>query len=118
MSILQQFAANLDALETEIAMFCSGNGQYHSVSHFSQEMAAERERIKTADIALRARREQARQKAMERMASGTLSVIAAYNDAFQVEDCLLAYGYKQHGQRYLSPNSSSGSPGVAIPSQK
>ncbi|MBU1568805.1 MAG: DUF3987 domain-containing protein [Proteobacteria bacterium] len=83
-------------------------------SHFSKEIAAEKERIKAAEIALRERRELARQRAMERMASGTASPIDAYNDAFQVEDCLLAYGYKQHGQRYLSPNSSSGSAGVSV----
>jgi archaellum biogenesis ATPase FlaH len=81
---------------------------------FSDELAAERERIKEAEIALAERREQARRKASQRMSTGSTSPIDAYNQAYQIEDCLLVYGYQQHGTRYLSPNSSSGSPGVSI----
>ncbi len=82
---------------------------------FHDDLAAERERIKAAEIALAARREQSRQRAVQRMESGTMSPIDAYNAAYSVEDCLLAYGYKQCGKnRYLSPLSQSGSPGVSI----
>jgi hypothetical protein len=85
---------------------------------FQDDLSAEKERIKTAEIELAARREQSRIKAVERMASGTISPIDAYNVAYSIEDCLLTYGYKQQGNRYLSPNSSSGSPGVSVKDNK
>ena len=81
---------------------------------FRNELAAERQRIEAAEIALTARREQSRQRAIQRMQSGTMSPIDAYNAAYSIEDCLLTYGYQQHGRRYLSPLSQSGSPGVSI----
>lgn len=81
---------------------------------FHEEVQAERERVRAAEVALEASREQARQKASQRMTIGTTSPIDAYNASYSVEDCLLAYGYQQRGSRYLSPLSGSGSPGVSI----
>jgi hypothetical protein len=52
------------------------------------------------------------------MATGTTSPLDAYNAAYSVEDCLLQYGYQQHGRRYLSPLSGSGSPGVSVKDHK
>jgi hypothetical protein len=81
---------------------------------FAAELAAEQSRQEAAERALAERREQARLKAAERMATGTLSPIDAYNQAFTIEDCLLEYGYQDCGNRWLSPNSESGNPGVIV----
>ncbi|HAR96716.1 MAG TPA: hypothetical protein DCR97_12265 [Deltaproteobacteria bacterium] len=59
-------------------------------------------------------RVEARRKAEERLASGIGSPIDAYNAANPIEDVLESYGYKKKGDRYLSPNSSSGTPGVSV----
>ncbi len=81
---------------------------------FALDIEAEREREKAEKESLAARQEEAKRKAAERAAKGAQSPIDAYNNTFPVEDCLLVYGYKQCGQRYLSPLSQSGSPGVTV----
>ena len=62
----------------------------------------------------RRQREEARRKAAERLAAGIESPIDAYNAANPIEDVLERYRYKKIRGRYLSPNSSSGTPGVSI----
>jgi hypothetical protein len=42
------------------------------------------------------------------------SVIGAYNDAVSITEALEAAGYRQFGKRWLSPNSTSGLPGVVV----
>ena len=42
------------------------------------------------------------------------SVIAAYNDATPIGSALEQAGYRQHGNRWLSPNSTSKIPGVVV----
>ena len=42
------------------------------------------------------------------------SVIEQFNRAHDVESLLTAYGYTQHGQRWLCPQSSTGLPGVSV----
>jgi predicted P-loop ATPase len=72
---------------------------------------AEKERIEQL-------REQSRLKAIERMATGSLSPIDAYNAAYPIEQCLELYGYKRIGKKYLSPNSESGAAGITIKDNK
>jgi hypothetical protein len=79
------------------------------------ELVAERARLKAAELALTERREQARLKAAERMATGAMSPIDAYNQAYLIEDCLLECKYEScGGQRWISPHSESGNPGVTL----
>ena len=85
---------------------------------FADELAAEKEKQRQANIALQERREQSRQKAIQRMATGSTSPIDSYNAAYSVEDLLPQYGYQQRGNRWISPQSSSGSPGVSIEGNK
>jgi hypothetical protein len=59
-------------------------------------------------------REQSRQRAIERMATGASSPIEAYNAAYDVEKNLKHYGYKKDGNKWLSPNSESGNAGVTV----
>lgn len=58
--------------------------------------------------------ERSRLKAIERMATGSLSPIEAYNAEYPLAQCLEIYGYKRVGKKWLSPNSESGNAGVSI----
>lgn len=42
------------------------------------------------------------------------SVIAAFNQAHDVESLMAAHGYKKRGRRWLAPSSSTGLPGISI----
>lgn len=42
------------------------------------------------------------------------SVIEAYNASTRIEDALEVAGYKRYGNRWLSPNSTTGIPGVIV----
>lgn len=78
----------------------------------SAEIEAKKTAIQQQQNDLKARQEQARIKAAERMATGQKSPVQAFNDAYDVENCLLNYGYTKRGNKYLSPNSESGNAGV------
>ncbi len=72
------------------------------------------EKIAAAEKAARKRREPARLRATQRMQTGCSSPIDVYNSEFNLEMVLDGYGYVHEGNRWLSPNSSSGSPGVSL----
>ncbi|MCQ8849042.1 helicase RepA family protein [Alteromonas stellipolaris] len=57
-------------------------------------------------------------KAKERVASGTLSPIDAYNDNYRVTDLLELYGGKVKGERAISPLSESGNAQMRIVDNK
>ncbi|MBT3368256.1 MAG: AAA family ATPase [Nitrospina sp.] len=77
------------------------------IARIEVEQEAERE-------ALEAQNEAARIKASQRMASGEHDPLKAYNEAYGIPLTLSIFGYVQRGKRWLSPNSSSGVPGVTI----
>lgn len=61
------------------------------------------------------RSESARQQRQgKRLSDGQISPIDAFNDAHDVASILQAHGYKRKGKKFLSPQSRSGIPGVAI----
>jgi hypothetical protein len=76
-----------------------------------QKALAEQQRIEHA-------KEQARIKAMQRIATNSLSPIQAFNQSYSVELCLELYHYKRIGKKYLSPNSQSGQAGVTVKNGK
>jgi len=45
---------------------------------------------------------------------GQISPIDAYNEHYQITGLLQQYGYKRRGDKWLHPNSASGSPGVVL----
>lgn len=49
-----------------------------------------------------------------RMDGEQTNVIAAYNEAVSITEALSKAGYRQFGRRWLSPNSTTGMPGVAV----
>jgi hypothetical protein len=63
-------------------------------------------RAEVAELAALHRRLRAQQ--------GERSPVDAFTDAYSVEEALRSYGYLQKGRRWLSPNSTSGTPGVIV----
>jgi hypothetical protein len=61
---------------------------------------------------------QSRIKAEIRMNSGTTSPMDAFNAAYSVEQSLEFYGYKRVGNKWISPNSESGTAGVIVKDNK
>jgi len=68
----------------------------------------------TTKADLEARQVLSKQNACERLRSHHTSPIDAFNASTPIEDMLLKCGYEQHGDRFLSPNSESGSAGVTV----
>ncbi len=62
----------------------------------------------------KAAHEAARQKAAQRVVSGELSPIDAYNAEYGIPMLLDSFGYLKRGSRWLSPNSQSRTPGVSV----
>lgn len=85
-----------------------------TAARWSAEIDAERQRKQAEQVALKQRREQARLKAVQRMASGEKSPIDAFNAAYGLELMLTTFGYLQKGNRFVSPLSETGSPAVII----
>lgn len=81
---------------------------------FSSEIEAEKQRAQTEEVARIRRIEESKRRTVERLVTGQLSPIQAYNETHDIEDVLAHYGYRRIGRRYLSPNSASGSPGVSV----
>jgi len=67
-----------------------------------------------AQVALKAKREQARLKVIARMQSDHLSPVDAFKRHYPLALMLESCGYLQRGDRWLSPNSESGVAGVKI----
>jgi len=78
------------------------------------EISTEQERLKTETANRSAKLEQSKLKATERIKAGTLSPIDAFNEAYSIPLLFDTYGYKKAGNRWLSPNSESGVPGVTL----
>lgn len=81
---------------------------------WSVEIDTEMQRLNVEAEALKTRKEAAKLKAVQRMASGETSPINALNAAYDIELMLNTFGYLQKGKRYVSPLSESGSPAVVI----
>lgn len=77
------------------------------------EIEAKKAAIRQQQNEIKALQERSRLKAAERMATGKKSPVQAFNEAYDVDNCLLNYGYTKRGNRYLSPNSQSGIAGVS-----
>lgn len=81
---------------------------------FAEDVAALELEQAAALEAQKAAQECARQKAAQRVTSGELSPIAAYNAAYDLSLLLDSFGYRKKGNRWLSPNSQSRTPGVSL----
>jgi hypothetical protein len=87
--------------------------------HWEKDLSKERQRIDGVHKTREARREVSRLKAIKRMLSGCKSPIDAFNTEYGLIDTLERYGAVRHGRdRWLSPNSESGTPGITIKGDK
>lgn len=94
--------------------FNNGHVGHLNPSAWDAECNVIAERQKAAERSREAARHQARLKAAERMASGCKSPIDAFNEAYDLPMMLDSCGYLKKGDRWLSPNSSSKTPGVSL----
>lgn len=84
-------------------------------SKFKDEYLEIKDEIKQSEELKAIKHQQAIDKArVLKNADGRIDVIAACNKSFCLQGLLDKYGYEQHGNKWLSPFSQSGSPGVSI----
>lgn len=81
---------------------------------FADDLAAIEREERTAQEARKAAQEAARTKATQRIASGMESPVEAFNAAYDLPLILDTFGYMKKGNRWLSPNSASRTPGVSL----
>lgn len=93
----------------------TGNGLLSDAA-WSDELMAEAQRDHEEQQHREQAKAEARQRAAQRTQSGQQSPMDAWNEAVPVETALYMYGYERPNRRqqWLSPNSSSGVPGVKI----
>ena len=90
--------------------FSERNSDYFDpMMAWAKEIAECRQALaaRAADVARR--KAEALERRKERRYTGSQSVIAAFNEAYLVEEILLQHGYEQHGDRFRHPDSESGS---------
>jgi|GEM_PF-1374853 len=86
---------------------------------WGDEIKGEHERLRLEAEDRQARSEEADRRTAKRLADGKgLSPIEAFNAEHPIELMLEGYGYTRRGDRWLSPNSESGSPGVSLTDDK
>jgi hypothetical protein len=96
--------------------------QYHYIEgeplnpsvHFADEIQAEQERLKREAEKREARHREALRKTQARIDTRQADPVAAYKAAYPVETALERYGYTRRGNKWLSPRSESGNPGVSV----
>ena len=83
---------------------------------FSCEIEKKRLAIVRVEQQTQARHDKAKQRKADLKYTGSESshLIDAFNEAYTVEDILLQAGYRQKGDKFCHPNSSSGSYAVSI----
>jgi hypothetical protein len=82
--------------------------------HFADEIQAEQARLKAEAEERELRHRESLRKIQERINTGQADPIAAYREAYPLELALERYGYTRHGNKWLSPRSQSGNPGLSI----
>jgi len=85
-----------------------------SPGEWVDEIAKEKAALDAQEQARKQERAKALAKAAQRVANGTASPVDAFKAEFPIPLMLDTYGYQSRGNRWLSPNSSTKSPGVSI----
>ena len=91
---------------------CEGGA--FSLSGWSTETDALKHLEALAEANRKARLAESMEKLRQRLESGQKSPLDAFNAAYSVELVLETYGYRRRGNRWLSPYSESGTPGVVV----
>jgi len=82
--------------------------------HFADEIQTETERLKREAEERELRHLEAIRKTQARIDTGQADPVAAFREAYSVETALERYGYTRRGNKWLSPRSESGNPGVSV----
>lgn len=85
-----------------------------SASQWADELKAKEDEARALEQEQQRQREAARLKAAQRIASGEQSPVNAFNAEYPIELLFNTFGYMKKGGRWLSPNSSSRTPGVTM----
>ena len=95
-------------------------GLFDPMKWFYKEVGQKKLAIGCAEKEAKARREQAVKRRAELKYTGgqTSNLIGAFNKAYAVEDILIQAGYKQRGNTFCHPNSSSGSYAASIKNER
>ncbi len=81
---------------------------------FIKEIRAEQDRLRKEQEERERRHQEAIQKTQERINTGQANPVEAFKQTYPVDLALERYGYVAAGNKYLSPLSESGKPGVTI----
>lgn len=91
---------------------CEGGS--FNLSSWSLEIDALKHLEAVAEEARKAKMTEAQEKLRQRMENGQKSPVDAFKAAFDVELMLESSGYRKRGNRWLSPYSEGGTPGVVV----
>lgn len=92
----------------------SAESQPFEYAAWAEEISTEKRRLHDQEMERQQRAEQARHQLQERLSTGQTDVISAYREAIPIETGLEQRGYRKFGNKWLSPNSESGTPGVSV----
>jgi archaellum biogenesis ATPase FlaH len=88
------------------------------VNLFASEIAKKHDIAKAATIEKTAQKQVSFEKAAKRITDNGLSPIDALIAEYPIEQALANYGYTRQGNKFLSPNSTSGVAGVTVKGDK
>tara|TARA_R110000851_G_scaffold333531_1_gene514861 strand:- start:41210 stop:43840 length:2631 start_codon:yes stop_codon:yes gene_type:complete len=91
-----------------------GDGDLLTATAWQSECEVLAELDRQHQARLNEQRQAAKLKAAERMATGQLSPIGAFNETYSLPLLFDTYGYLDKGKRWLSPNSQSNVAGVTL----
>jgi hypothetical protein len=86
----------------------------NSAVYFAEEIQEEHVRLRAEAEERERRHQESVQKIQARVESGQVNPVEAFKAAYHVELALERYGYIKRGNKWLSPRSESGNPGVSV----
>ena len=98
----------------EFYHYCVSEGEPFNAGQWAEDLAHLEVKSDAEQRQRDEAHQQARLKAAQRMANGCASPIDAFNEAYSIELMFNSCGYLRKADRWLSPNSSSGSAGVSL----
>lgn len=81
---------------------------------FQAEYQTKIDAIEAARVVCEAKRQENAARKVKLESEGKIDCITAVNEAYNLEDKLEQHGFEQHGNKWLSPHSTTGSAGVTV----
>jgi hypothetical protein len=92
----------------------NSSGPFQPLTAWVDEIQVIKDAKKEEREAFLKRQAEACQKTQERIVSNQRDVMRAFKESFPVLYSLYKYGYRKSGDKWISPNSESGKPGVSV----